>query len=388
MYRIWLILLLCLGAVAAPQRWTAGTPPRAEGLSLVRGADADFRIQTVGKEQFAAVVPVKDYYKRASLIVRVDRPATGPVWLLVRYLDQGYGFISADGGKVRARHGSARLNTGRIRTAVFALENAGAEIRLQGVEYLRGVELTETEPALEPIPEVRPAFTLQQPLDLVMSAGADARKLDGLPQALAELREQLPLVRALGFNGVESYVKWAFVERSPGVFDWSFYDAVVDEMERHGLRWFPLLIVGSAYALPEWIHSSGELDGYVCLEHGIKIDIPTIFNDKQVKYVRRFLSEFGKHYSKRKALLGVRLGPSANYGEAQYPATGAWGYRWGQIHTHIGYWAGDPWASVVFRNWVRSRYSNVAALNEAWQTRFASFDEVKTFLPERHRVPA
>jgi hypothetical protein len=383
------MLVVCLGAVAAPQRWTAGSPPRAEGLSLARGTDADFRIETVGKEQFAAVVPVKDYYKRASLIVRVERPPSGRVWLLVKYLDRGYGLISAGGGKLRAQHGHgiARLNTGKLRTAVFAMENLGSEVRLQGVEYLRGVELTEAEPVPEPIPEIRPAFTLKQPLDLVMSAGADARTIAGLPEALATLREQLPLVRALGFNGVESYVKWNFVERSPGVFDWSFYDAVVDEMERHGLRWFPLLIVGSAYALPEWIYSSGELDGYVCLEHGIKIDIPTIFNDKQVKYVRRFLSEFGKHYAKRKALLGVRLGPSANYGEAQYPATGAWGYRWGQIHTHIGYWAGDPWASVVFRQWASSRYSNVAALNEAWQTRYASFDEVKTFLPETAQSP-
>ena len=376
------MLVLCLGAVAAPQRWTAGSPPRAEGLSLARGTDADFRIETVGKEQFAAVVPVKDYYQRASLIVRVERPVSGPVWLLVKYLDRGYGLISASGGKVRAQHGIARLNTGRIRTAVFAMESVEAEIRVQGVEYLRGVEVTDAEPAVEPIPAVKPAFELKQPLDLVMSAGADARKIEGLPEALASMREQLPLVRALGFNGVESYVKWNFVERSRGQFDWSFYDAIVDEIEKQGLRWFPLLIVGSAYALPEWIHGTGELNGYVCLEHGVEIEIPTIFNDKQVKYVRRFLSEFGKHYGSRKVLLGVRLGPSANYGEAQYPATGGWGYRWGQIHTHIGYWAGDPDASVVFRGWVRSRYQNAATMNEAWGTRYDSFDQVKTFLPE------
>lgn len=385
--RLYLPLVLSLSAMAAPLQWKAANPPQSQGLTLARGTNAGYRIVTEGRQTYAAIEPVKDYYARASVIVKVGPPVSGPRWLAVHYLDRGYGLISATGAKVLSMHATARLNTGKLRTAVFGLDNVSPEIRLQGIGYLQALELTDAKPSLDPIPDVPPAFTLRQPLDLVMSAGADARTVEGLPEALATLREQLPLVKALGFNGVESYVKWAFVERSPGVFDWSFYDAVVDEMERHGLRWFPLLIVGSAYALPDWIHQSKELNGYVCLEHGVEIDIPTIFNDKQVKYVRRFLSEFGKHYAARKALLGVRLGPSANYGEAQYPATGAWGYRWGQIHTHIGYWAGDPDATLVFRNWVRSRYPTLSALNEAWQTRYTSFDQVKTFLPETAQSP-
>ncbi|MEK7404118.1 MAG: beta-galactosidase [Acidobacteriota bacterium] len=393
---------LCILSNAATLRWTAGEPAKADGLSLVRGLDADYRIEKAGADFVATIAPVKDYYRRASFLIRVDKPVKGRVWLVVDYLDRGYNLIqiSVPGDNPRAsllreQWGIARLNSGKFRNAIFALENAsfaqrikpGADIQLEGVDQIRSIAISDSEPAREPLPQAEPAVKLNRHIDLVMSAGADARTLDGLPQALATMRNMLPLVKALGFNGVESYVKWSFVERSPGVFDWGFYDAVVDEVEKHGLRWFPLLIVGSAYALPEWIHDSGELDGYVCLEHGIKIDIPTIFNDKQVKYVRRFLSEFGKHYGPRKALLGVRLGPSANYGEAQYPATGAWGYKWGQIHTHIGYWAGDPDATIVFRNWVRSRYSTVSALNQAWSTRYGSFDEVKTFLPETAQSP-
>jgi hypothetical protein len=398
MHRFCLLLpLLALSAVAADlASWAAAEPPVSSGITLVRGEDASWTVQPVQGATVAAVTPVVDYYKRARVLVRVDKPVATRAWLVVTHFDRGHGLIGVSGNiTVSDQWGIARLNTATFRDAVFEFKDAvfdhklpgGADFELTGLDNVKSIRITDAAPARAPSPQVEPAVKLTRHIDLVMAAGADARKLDGLPQALAALREQLPLVRALGFNGVESYVKWSFVERSPGVFDWSFYDAVVDEMERHGLRWFPLLIVGSAYALPEWIHSSGELDGYVCLEHGIKIDIPTIFNDKQVKYVRRFLSEFGKHYGKRKALLGVRLGPSANYGEAQYPATGAWGYRWGQIHTHIGYWAGDPDASVVFRDWVRSRYSGVAPLNEAWQTRYASFDEVKTFSPELARSP-
>ncbi len=218
-------------------------------------------------------------------------------------------------------------------------------------------------------------------MDLVITAGADAPTVEGLPDALAYLRNQLPLMKALGFNGIESYVKWNFVERTPGVFDWSYYDAIVAEVEKHGMKWFPLLIVGSAYALPDWFYESGENVPFVCLEHGKAIEIPTIFAGTQDKYVKRFLTEFGKHYGDSRSLLGIRLGPSGNYGEAQYPATGAWGYKGRPLHTHIGYWVGDPKANENFRGWLTGRYSGIEALNKAWATRFASFDEVRTFLP-------
>jgi len=393
-----LLLIAALPLAAADlARWTAGQPPVANGISVVRGENASWTVAPLGGQSVAVMSPVADYYKRARVLVRVERPVTGRAWLVVRYFDRGHALIGIAGNiAVKEQWGIARLNTSKYRDAVFEFEQAQfehkhagstADFELDGLDNVREIRIVDRKPELAATPKVEPAVKLAHPMDLVFAAGADARTLDGLPRALANLREALPLVRALGFNGVESYVKWSFVERSPGVFDWRFYDAVVDEMERHGLKWFPLLIVGSAYALPDWMHASKELDGYVCLEHGIKIDIPTIFNDKQVKYVRRFLSEFGKHYGKRTALLGVRLGPSANYGEAQYPATGNWGYRWGQIHTHIGYWAGDPDASIVFRSWVRSRYKSVADLNEAWQTRYTSFDEVKTFLPEVAQSP-
>lgn len=374
-------LLWCCAASVAAQSWVAGEP-EVHGLSAIRAPGAEFKIEAIGATKFAAVTPVHDYYQRASFVLRLDRPVAGKTWLSVKYMDRGYGLIAVSpGARGQWRHGTARLNTGRIRTAVFAMENPSGEIRLQGAPYVRSVELTAAEPTLEDIPKVEPAFRLRRPMDLVVNAGADAATVEGLPQARANMRELLPLFRALGFNGVESYVKWNFVERSPGFFDWSFYDAVVAELERYEMRWFPLLVVGSPYTLPPWFHDSPDFKPYECLEHHIAVDIPTIFNDAQSKYVRRFLTEFGKHYGSRKVLLGVRLGPSANYGEAQYPATGNMLYQGRPLHTHIGYWAGDPDASVVFGKWVRSRYPTVAALNHSWGTHYDSFEQVKTFLP-------
>ena len=389
------LLVLCLGVSHAAE--IAGwNPDASNGISLVHGPDASWSIE----RKFAVVAPVADLYRRAEFLVRVDSPVHAPAWLEMKYLDRGFGLIQVQYGpdgqhRMRPQNGwgVARLNTGAVRRAIFRLDQTdfnhaldrhlhpGADIRIVGIQSLASLSLTDKQPEIDPIPEAVPAIRFDTAGERVVSAGADAHTLEGLPDAVASMRELLPLARVLGFNGIESYVKWNFVERSPGVFDWSFYDKIVDVVEQHGLRWFPLLVVGSAYTLPDWFYNSKDLAAYECLEHHLRNEIPTIFSDKQEKYVRRFLAEFGKHYASRKVLLGVRLGPSANYGEAQYPATGLWGYHDQPLHTHIGYWAGDPYANIAFRKALQQKYGAIGNLNQAWGGNFSSFDAVHTFLP-------
>ena len=365
----WLLAFSLAATASAAElaRWDAGTPPRAAGISV---------------SPAGTLPPNNDYYERAAFTLTVEKPAAVRQWLVLEYLDRGYALISISPGVAQsAQSGIARLNTGRYRRAIFRFDKAPEAIRVWGIQTLRSVALVDSEPAAEPVPLVEPAVKFSTPSQRVTTAGADAGTLEGLPETLATMRNQLPLMRALGFNGIESYVKWDFIERSPGVFDWSFYDAVVAEIDRHGMQWFPLLIVGSAYSLPAWFHDSPENHGFECLEHGIRVDIQSTFCGVQDKYVRRFLHEFGKHYGGNKALLGIRLGPSGNYGEAQYPARGDLGYKGGPIHTHIGYWANDPCAQAHFRQWLRQRYPAIEDLNRAWGDKYESFDQVRTFLP-------
>ena len=360
------LVLLITFAAAAPgaelARWEPGGT--AGGLSVEPGA----------------TLPANpDYFRRAAFLVRMEKPLAAPAWLTVAYLDRGYGLIGISAPVAqRDQWGVARLNTGRVRRAAFRLP-AGTfaePLQIAGLRSLRSLALTETAPPRDPDPPAAPALAFSRPSQRVTTAGADAATPGGLPGALATMRNLLPLARALGFNGIESYVKWDFVERAPGVFDWSFYDAVVDEVERHGMQWFPLLIVGSAYTLPAWYHDSPDNIGFECLEHGLRNDIQSIFAGTQDRYVRRFLAEFGKHYGGRKALLGIRLGPSGNYGEAQYPARGEWGYRGQPIHTHIGYWAGGPHAVAAYRAWLAARYPGGGP-----------FDDARPFLPITARTP-
>ncbi len=383
-------LIAVAGFSAELATWSAAAPAKAAGLQVLKQG-ADWTLESSAAGPVAAIKPLHDYYRRATYTAQLAQPSPEEAWLTISYLDKGYGLItmnaraggqSSGGVRQQDQWGITRLNTGKIRRAVFRLPKGASELHIAGVTHLSGLAVTEGKPAYEAAPLVEPIFKPDRPLDLVINSGADANTLDGLENSLATLRNLLPLGRALGFNGVESYVKWNFVERERGVFDWSFYDAVVAECQRYGMRWFPLLIVGSAYALPDWFYNSPEHFRYKCLEHDLETDIPTIFHEAQVKYVRRFLQEFGKHYGSNPALQGIRLGPTANYGEAQYPATGNWGYKNQPLHTHLGYWVGDDYAAGAFRQQLRSRYATIAELNQAWGgAQYASFDSVKPFLP-------
>ena len=157
---------------------------------------------------------------------------------------------------------------------------------------------------LEPAPLVEPTVKFTLPSERVTTAAGNS----DMAEAVAGLRNHLPLVRAIGFNGVESYVRWGWVEKSPGVYDWGYHDAILEEIEKHGLQWFPLLLAGSGYALPAWFHDSTNNVGFKCLEHGIVHDTQSIFFPYQAGYASRFIAEFGTHYGGSKALLGIRLG--------------------------------------------------------------------------------
>ena len=365
------------GAVLA--RWEAGETPKDAGILLERAPDSDWHLEKAGAWDVARLKPSADYYARAAYHLTVTAPASGRVWLVMEFLDRGYGLITVSPGVAQTKQwGVAWVNSQGLRRAVFEYGPPlmPQRVRVQGLDYLRAVRLTDEEPPLEPAPLVEPTVKFTLPSERVTTAAGDG----DMAEAVAGLRNHLPLVRAIGFNGVESYVRWGWVEKSPGVYDWGYYDAILEEIEKHGLQWFPLLLAGSGYALPAWFHDSTNNVGFKCLEHGIVHDTQSIFFPYQAGYASRFIAEFGRHYGGSKALLGIRLGPSGDYGEAQYPAQGP-GYAFRKGHTHIGYWAGDSYAQADFRRFLRNKYGEIGRVNAAWQGEYGSFDQIHTFLP-------
>jgi hypothetical protein len=193
--------------------------------------------------------------------------------------------------------------------------------------------------------------------------------------------------KALGMTSIEGYVTWKRLEpHKEGEFDFSFYDAIVHKLAEYELKFFPLLIVGSGYALPDWFISTPDNIGFVCLEHGLENAVQSIWSPAHKRHVERVLKAFGDHYGPMNVLEAVRLGPSGNYGESQYPAGGNWGPKGAAMHIHIGWWAGDKHGRDDFRRFLREKYTDIAALNSAWDTSYKSFDDADTALPETMRA--
>lgn len=371
MFLLWLLLPTFAAEIA---RWDTAA---SRGITLERADDSPWRIEGAT----ARLAPSTDYYTRSAYRLKIDGISSGG-WLVLEFLDRGYGLIVLSPGVGEARQwGVARVNSGKVRRAVFRYDSVPKAIRIEGLDHLRSATITDAQPPLEQAPLVEPAVKFAVASERVSSVPGDATTPKAVEDALAGIRNQAPLLRALGFNGVETYVRWGYVERERGVYDWSFYDAILNEIEKHGLQWFPMLLAGSGYALPAWLHDGPDNYGFKCLEHGIVHDTQSIFHPFQTEYASRFIAEFGKHYGGRKSLLGIRLGPSGDYGEAQYPARGP-GYGFRQHHTHIGYWAGDDLAQAAFGKHLEAKYQDIGKLNEAWEEKHSSFAEIHTFLPE------
>ncbi|MCX6624738.1 MAG: beta-galactosidase, partial [Acidobacteria bacterium] len=279
--------------------------------------------------------------------------------------------------------GIARLDTRKVRHAVFQYDQPRFEagIHIEGLDLLRSVTIQSEAPPVEPLPQVPPRAEFRVPGERVIAPAAGDGSPENIPEMVASFRNTLPLMKALGFNGVESYVRWGWIEHTQGEWDWAYYDAIFDEVERAGMQRFPMLPAGSGYALPAWLYDNPQKNfGFRCLEHGVMHDTQSIFFPEQTAYASDFIARFGQRYGGRKGLLGIRLGPSGDYGEAQYPARGP-GYKFKDSHTHPGYWAGDSLAQADFRRAMQKSYPTIEALNHAWKSSFKSFDEVKTFLP-------
>lgn len=310
----------------------------------------------------------------------------------------GFGHVALNGKAAEQIFGHTACKTGRRRTCTAVFDGSDAAfgpsvsvVDLPGIESVivavgRDEVLIAKARDERPRPkEVQPAFELtERPMQLITTVGDLSPRgvREDLPKTLENMADCVPYAKALGFNGVESYVRWDFVEYEQGVFDWSYYDAVIEFAARFDMKWFPLIIGGSAYALPRWFREETPgFQGFRCLEHGEENNVPTIFNDHQTPYVKRYLHELGKHYNDNPNVFGVRLGPSGNYGESQYPASGNWGYLGRPEHMHIGWWADDPCAHERFAAWLKKKYGTVEALGKAWDESPESFDSVRTFLP-------
>ncbi|MDD2598090.1 MAG: beta-galactosidase [Kiritimatiellae bacterium] len=193
------------------------------------------------------------------------------------------------------------------------------------------------------------------------------------------------LFKALSATSVESYVDWAGVEPEKDQWDWSHWDKQVAILQKAELKWVPFLIAGLAYATPLWFQNSPDSAVFKCLEHDEASKVQSLFNPALPAQVQRFIQAFAGRYRDSGVIESLLLGVTGIYGESIYPAgpQGGWTARLtGEYHNHLGWWAGDHYATQAFRKTMKSHYKRINQLNAAWETTYNSFDQVVTFLPD------
>ncbi len=132
------------GAVLA--RWEAGETPKEAGILLERAPDSDWHM--AGAWEVARLKPSADYYERAAYHFTVTAPASSKVWLVIEYLDHGYGLITVSPGVAQTKQwGVARVDSQGLRRAVLESDPplTPKRLRVQGLDYLRAVRLTDDQ---------------------------------------------------------------------------------------------------------------------------------------------------------------------------------------------------------------------------------------------------
>lgn len=181
-------------------------------------------------------------------------------------------------------------------------------------------------------------------------------------------RHDMSQIAASGFDTVQLWACWGWVEPSPGLYRFDDYDELVDLASMAGLR---VVISTIGEIQPFWVHR--ELPGCELVDHmghrvrsslrrecnvGLTPGACTDFPEVQQR-LGSFLTEIGKHYR----------------GQAALKAWDCWNEtRWAvQADGYVCYCTATVSA---YREWLEGRYGSLDGLNEVWHRRYSSWEDV------------
>lgn len=172
-----------------------------------------------------------------------------------------------------------------------------------------------------------------------------------------------------GLNTIQLWVVWAWVEAEPGKFRFDDYDRIVEVADKHGLE----VVLSTIAAIhPYWIHravpgsemvdnfghkvvSSNRGEVHFGLTPGGCFDHPGVW-----ERMRAFLAATTTHYRTAPNLFGWDV--------------------WNELRWNVqadGLVCYCDYTLNRFRTWLEAKYGSLAALNEAWQRRYTSWEDVR-----------
>jgi hypothetical protein len=202
---------------------------------------------------------------------------------------------------------------------------------------------------------------------------------------------QLQRAKAIGVVAASTDVWWGAVEGAGDQqFDWTYYDRVSAAILAAGLKWVPIFSfhkcggnVGDTcnIPLPGWVWT--QLGGqnpdalkYRSERGNLSDEVISLWADAAgAQQYREFVSEFATHFASiagELEELNVSAGPS---GELRYPSYNA--------HDHFSYpqrgflQAYADAAVDDLRASIKTKYTTLAAVNQAWGIQLQTWDDVR-----------
>jgi beta-galactosidase GanA len=179
--------------------------------------------------------------------------------------------------------------------------------------------------------------------------------------------KDLDQIKGVGFNTVKTWVDWATAEPRPGEYNFANLDLLLRLAQEHGLRVIVQVYLDSA---PDWVgqqfpdarfvdRSGAVIDSQAapgfCIDHnGVRAEIV------------KFLAALSAEANKSSALYGWDV--------------------WSE--PHVINWAEFPYlenpefcfctyTQARFREWLKTKYRSLDALNAAWYRSFENWDQVQ-----------
>ncbi len=186
-------------------------------------------------------------------------------------------------------------------------------------------------------------------------------------------KNDLIKIKDSGFNCLQLWVMWSWVEAKPGKFNYDDYDRIVDYAEDNGLN---VVLSTIAEIHPYWIHRVVP-DCELVTNNGIKVISENrnechngltpggCFDHPEVwKRMSGFIHETALHYAERKNIAGWD----------------AWNeLRWNvQAEAPVCY---CKHTVKKYREWLEERFGNLEKLNTEWIRRYDSWEDV---MPGKH----
>ena len=181
-------------------------------------------------------------------------------------------------------------------------------------------------------------------------------------------KDDLKNIRAAGFNTLQLWVLWSWVESTPGRYDFADYDRLIGLANETGLK---VVLSAIAEVQPLWIHreipgsemlnhlgqkivSTNRVECHIGITPGGCFDHPVVLERMQV-----FFRAVVEHYKDAPNLYGWD----------------AWNeLRWNVHAQGMVCFCGHT--LKYFREWLENRYGGLEELNRAWQRRYVSWEDV------------